>query len=64
MPTDTNHTITITQRKCAEICGVNAILSFDESYIALDTALGRLVIEGEGLRVENLSRESERINLV
>ena len=64
MSADTKHTVIITERKRAEISGVSGILSFDESYISLDTSLGRLVIEGEGLRVEDLSRESGRINLV
>lgn len=64
MPTDSKHSVIINERRTAEISGVDGILSFDESYISLDTSLGRLVIEGEGLRVENLSRDSARINLV
>ena len=60
----TKHSVSIFERQRAELDGILGILSFDDGYITLDTSLGRLVIEGEGLRVENLSKESGKILLV
>jgi sporulation protein YabP len=40
---------------------VENIISFDGSEITLNTSLGTLVIEGEGLKVENLSKSDGRI---
>ena len=60
----TKHAVAISERRRAEIDGVLGILAFDEGYITIDTSLGRLVIAGEGLKVENLSQENGKILLV
>ncbi|MBR2343537.1 MAG: YabP/YqfC family sporulation protein [Clostridia bacterium] len=60
----TKHSVSIVERRRAELDGILGILAFDDGYISLDTSLGKLVIEGEGLRVENLSKESGKILLV
>ena len=40
---------------------VENIISFDGNEITLNTSLGTLVIEGDGLKVENLSKSDGRI---
>lgn len=55
--------ITVTDRKSIVLDGVDNVLSFDENYIALSTSLGELNVEGEGLKIENLSKENGEITV-
>ena len=54
-------TVNIIDRKSIEIDGVESIDGFDEGYVALSTNLGRTIIEGQNLKIENLSKERETI---
>ncbi|MBR6514007.1 MAG: YabP/YqfC family sporulation protein [Clostridia bacterium] len=49
-----NQTITLTDRAAAEITGVEEVLSYDESSVRIQTALGQLTLDGEGLNVVQL----------
>ncbi|MBQ8371924.1 MAG: YabP/YqfC family sporulation protein [Clostridia bacterium] len=53
--------IRITDRKCIELSGVRSILEFDEKFLRLDTSLGIVMIDGNELRIEDMSKESGRI---
>ncbi len=55
------HSIVIRQRKEIEISGVEAVDSFDEEMIALRLETGRLLIEGTGLHIGELSLDSHRV---
>lgn len=55
--------IVVTDRKSTVLDGVENVLSFDEGYILLATSLGELTVEGEGLKIENLSKESGEITV-
>ena len=54
-------TVMIKDRKSIEISGVESIDGFDEQCVTLSTHLGKMYIEGKGLRVENLSKDSGTI---
>ena len=54
VPEPAAHAVSLTARAHAEITGVSEVKSFDEQGVMLDTACGRLVIEGEGLHVGTL----------
>ena len=58
------HEIRISQRAEITVSDVKGVLSFDEEEIVLDTGLGRLTVEGEGLRVTVLSLESGEVSAV
>ena len=53
--------VVLCDRKSITIDGVEHILNFDEGYIAISTALGELNVEGEGMKIENLSKEKGEI---
>ena len=40
-----------------KIRGVSEVLSFDDGGVALETPLGNMAVEGEGLRVTTLNTE-------
>lgn len=50
-----NHSVIIRDRKRIEICGVDAVESFDEEMILLRLPEGRLLIEGSALHIGELS---------
>ena len=54
-------TVNIFDRKSITVDGVESILGFDDTYVSLSTKLGKMIIEGENLKVENLSKEDENI---
>ena len=42
---------------------VNGIVSFDEDCVILDTDAGQMIVEGVGLRIENLEKATGRIQI-
>ena len=55
--------ITLRSREEFSIDGVVDILSFDENELAIETTLGRLYLDGEGLHVTELSVEEGKLGL-
>ncbi len=55
------HSIVIRERRAIEISGVVAVDSFDEEAIVLRLAEGRLIVEGSGLHIGELSLDSHRV---
>ncbi len=46
-----NHNIIVENRNKFTLTGVKEVLSFDENTILLDTALGKLSVKGENLKL-------------
>ena len=55
--------LTVKERNRLSLNGVSNIESFDEGYITLETSEGRICIEGQGLKIESLSREGGEIQI-
>ncbi len=49
------HRLVLESREKLTVSGVEEVESFDETTIVMDTALGALVVRGEGLHIEKLS---------
>ena len=54
----------IRERTSVTIDGVENVLGFDESYVSLMTVVGKIAIEGQGLKIESLSKENGEISVV
>ncbi len=54
-------TVILTDREVLEASGVECVVTFDEDYVRMKTALGILVVEGKNLRIENLSKDNGKI---
>lgn len=52
-----NHDLTLQQRQKLAVTGVEEVVSFDESAVVLRTALGMLMVHGQGLQLKTLSVE-------
>lgn len=53
--------ITITDRASIELTGVLSVDSFDEAAITLNVSCGKLLIEGENLKINGLDLEKGRV---
>ena len=56
-----SHSVVIRERRAIEISGVVSVDSFDEEAIVLRLSEGRLLIEGSGLHIGELSLDSHRV---
>lgn len=56
-------TLTLVNRRRFTVSGVTEVLRFDDTAAAFDTVKGRLVVRGEGLRVETMDVEAGNVTL-
>lgn len=60
---DTPHSLALEERHRLCVSGVSEVLSFDEEQVVMDTNLGLLTVEGEGLHVEKLTLDAGELTL-
>ena len=53
-----NHNIIVENRKKFTVSGVRDVVSFDDETIVLETALGRLVIKGDRLKISSFDNSA------
>ena len=58
------HNITLTGRKTLKITGVSHVDRFDDEEVAVDTCMGTMTIQGQGMHMEKLSLETGEIVVV
>ena len=56
-------TLNVKERNIITLNGVTNVRGFDEGYVTLETSEGRICIEGEGLKIESLSRDGGEIQI-
>lgn len=52
------HSFSVKMRKTAHISGVKQVISFDDNSVLLLTECGELLLEGSGLKVDELNVQS------
>lgn len=60
---DTPHSVVLEERHRLSVSGVSEVLSFDEEAVVMETSLGQLTVEGDGLHVEKLSLDVGELTL-
>ena len=55
------HKLTLNERKQLTMTGVSDVDSFDENAVVLHTALGTLLVQGDGLQLKNLSPDGGQV---
>ena len=55
--------LNVKERNNLTLNGVCNVIGFDEEYVTLATSDGRIIIEGEGLKIESLSKQGGEINI-
>ncbi len=56
-------TLTVKERNRITLNGVSNVASFDTDYVTLEINDGKIFIEGQGLKIESLSREGGEIQI-
>lgn len=59
----TEHNILISDRKYAELSGIEYVESFDENGIVCFSPLGGITIDGEDLKIDNFSIDSGKLSV-
>ena len=49
------------ERRNLTVSGVTEVVSFEETAVVLQTALGTLIVQGQGLQLKNLSLEGGQV---
>ena len=55
------HTLTLSERKELTMTGALEVVSFEESFVVLKTALGTLTVLGENLQLKQLNPEGGNV---
>lgn len=55
------HKLTLDERKKLTVTGVTEVVSFDEENVVVRTALGTLVVQGQGLQLKQLTLEGGNV---
>ncbi len=55
------HDLTLQRREKLTMTGVTEVVSFDETAVVLHTALGLLMVHGQGLQLKQLSVDGGQI---
>ncbi len=58
-----SHLVLIRDRQKAELSGVSEVENFNDTEISLSCVVGALVIEGDGLKIENFSVETGKMEI-
>lgn len=61
MEQEKEHKLTLTRRRKLTMTGVQEVVSFDENTVVLQTCMGTLVIQGEGLQLKEMSVEGGQV---
>lgn len=57
------HKLTLSERKQLTMSGVTEVVSFEETAVVLQTALGTLLVQGQELKLKTLSPEGGQVTV-
>ena len=61
---DLSQNVILENREKLTLSGVESVLSFDESEVALETVRGTVLVRGSGMRLEKLNTESGEVKVM
>lgn len=64
MDTNTLQSLVLKNRKELTVDGVSHVIGFDSEYVAVETNMGRLTVEGKGLIIDNLSKAEGSVSIL
>lgn len=57
------HKLTLNERKTLTLTGVTEVVSFDDTTVVLHTEMGALEVQGQELKLKNLSAEGGQVTV-
>ena len=62
--TSLRHTnLIVNEKKIVTLDGVENVEGFDQEFVSLKTVVGQITIEGDGLKIESLSKDNGEIRV-
>lgn len=58
------HKLTLSDRKALTMTGVTEVISFDDTAVVLQTALGTLLVQGQQLQLTTLSLDGGQVEVL
>lgn len=58
------HKLTLSDRKTLTMTGVTEVISFDDTAVVLQTALGTLLVQGQQLQLTTLSLDGGQVEVL
>lgn len=58
------HKLTLSDRKTLTMTGVTEVVSFDDTAVVLQTALGTLLVQGQQLQLKTLSLDGGQVEVL
>ena len=55
------HQLSLSERKKLTMTGVTEVVSFDDTAVVLETSLGSLIVQGQGLQLKTLSVDGGQV---
>lgn len=55
------HKLQLNERRQLTMTGVTEVVSFDETAVVLQTSLGNLIVQGQGLQLKTLSLDGGQV---
>ena len=55
------HKLTLNERSALTVTGATEVVSFDEGAVVLQTSMGTLVVQGQGLQLKTLSTDGGQV---
>ena len=55
------HKLQLNERRNLTMTGVSEVVSFEETAVVLQTSLGLLIVQGQGLQLKTLSPEGGQV---
>ncbi len=56
-----SHKLTLNERRQLTMTGVTEVVSFEETQVVLQTALGTLIVQGQELKLKTLSLDGGQV---
>lgn len=56
-----SHALQLKERRNLTMNGVTEVVSFDETTVVLQTSLGNLIVQGQGLQLKTLSQDGGQV---
>ncbi len=56
-------TVMLKDRSTVRIDNVKNVTGFDDSYVTLETNMGKITVEGSGMKIESLTKDDGKIEI-
>lgn len=60
---NSSHSVRIDDRSCITLCGIEEVISYDESSVIMQSCMGQLTLDGEELNIIKLNLDGGEVSV-